>query len=103
VPLLRCEIVHWLSTDPLPGWVEARLVDAHGRTWLFHDKPPIFSAELSASDALPVEGVIACEVIAADETTGATVTVDTSAPWGIEATDGTTTFTVSAEQLLADE
>jgi hypothetical protein len=103
VPLLRCQVVRWLSADPSPGWVEARLVDANGRAWLFRDKPSVFCDELPASDRLPVDGAIACEVIAVNRDDDTAVIVDTNLPWGIEATDGTTTFSVSAEQLVADD
>ena len=100
MPSLRCQIIRWLSTDPFPGWVEAQVVDANGREWLFHDKPPVFGEQLAFDDALPVEATIACEVIAGDSASR-TVTVDTSVPDGVEATDGTTRFVVLADQLVS--
>jgi hypothetical protein len=63
VHTLRCQIVRWVSDEPQPGWVEARIHDVHGREWVFFDKPPIFTSELvTAMTALPVDGQLRCEL-----------------------------------------
>ena len=63
--MLRCEVVRWVSDEPWPGWVEARISDVHGRQWTLFDKPPIFESENGlTSDALyPQQAGLACEVI----------------------------------------
>jgi hypothetical protein len=101
VPLLRCKVVRWLPIEAVPGWVEAQVIDANGRAWFFHDKAPVFSGQLAVDDHLPADATIACTVIATDDAAGTTVTIDTNVPDGVEATDGTTRFTVLAEQLIA--
>jgi hypothetical protein len=100
VALLRCEIARRLPVDAFPDWVEARVTDAEGRMWVFHDKSAVFSDDLAGDDNLPAEGTIACTVIAIDDAADMTVAIDTSAPDGVEAIDGTTRFTVLAEQLI---
>jgi hypothetical protein len=35
--------VRWISDEPQPGWIEVEFLDAEGRRWLVHDKPPIFA------------------------------------------------------------
>jgi hypothetical protein len=71
--------------------------------WRFHDKAPVFCDPLAVGDRLPVEATIACTLITVRGCAGTTVTVDTSLPDGIQATDGTTTFSVLSEQLAADD
>jgi hypothetical protein len=59
-----CEIVKWIADEPIPGWVEARLTDAHGKTLVFHDKPPIFElAPVTKLTKFPVPGQLRCEVL----------------------------------------
>jgi hypothetical protein len=75
------------------------LRDAHGVAWTFVEKAPVVTTEsLSESSSFPRRGSLACEVVAASG--GPLVEIDTSRPWGIEATDGTTKFVVHKEQLL---
>jgi hypothetical protein len=101
--LVRCEIVRWLSDDPFPGWVEAKLTDAHGRDWFFHDKAPIFNGKAIDAKSLPAAGVIGCEIVDvnSDVNDRAIVTIATERPWGIEAVDGTSSFEVLDDQLVA--
>ncbi|MDP9282469.1 MAG: hypothetical protein M3P38_10280 [Chloroflexota bacterium] len=62
--VVRCQVARWVSSKPIPGVVEARLTDIHGKTWLFRDKAPVFSTHpLTAKTALPVTGELRCEVI----------------------------------------
>jgi hypothetical protein len=67
VVTVRCEIVRWVSDEPQPGWVEARLIDAHGHEHVFFDKSAMFETGrppvLTASSAYPVAGVIRAEVV----------------------------------------
>ena len=53
-----------MSNEPLPGWVEAKLVDAEGTTWRFFDKPPIFTSEaIDASTEPPADGELQCRIV----------------------------------------
>jgi hypothetical protein len=83
-----------------PCLVECVLHDASGVAWTIVEKVPVVTTEnLNATSTYPREGSIACEVIE-DELVGSPlVRIDTSKPWGIEATDGTTTFVVRREQV----
>ncbi|HEU0069571.1 MAG TPA: hypothetical protein VFQ26_10000 [Nitrospiraceae bacterium] len=88
-----------ITDSSFPGWVECVLCDAHGVAWTFVEKVPFVTAEnISESSSFPCRGSFACEVVSASG--GALVEIDTSRPWGIEATDGTTKFVVHKEQLL---
>jgi hypothetical protein len=40
---VRATALRWVSDEPQPGWVEVEFIDADGRRWLVHDKPPIFA------------------------------------------------------------
>lgn len=88
--------------DDQPGWVECRLTDVHARSWTFIKKVPVVTTEyLGAESTYPQPGVIACRVV--DKRMGAdeleVVIIDTSEPWGVEATTGETRFEVRPEQL----
>ena len=88
--------------EHFPGFVSCALRDAHGRTWQFVDKVPIFSlADLTGGSVYPQPGVIRCQVVSrsVDAAGRALVRVDTSTPDGVESTDGNTIFDVFAEQL----
>jgi hypothetical protein len=101
---VRCEVVRWVSDEPQPGWVEARLVDASGRQWTFFDKPPLFDAgdDLTPDTDYPVEAVMACTVV--DVGVGADgqqlVTISTSSPWRLESQEGRDEFQVTQDQLV---
>jgi hypothetical protein len=85
--------------DAFPGFVECALVDVHGRRWLFREKGPVVTNDyLTASDAYPQPGVIACQVVAR---AGGVVRIDTIRPWHVESAEGETQFEV-AEELLVD-
>lgn len=92
-----------ITDSSQPGWVECVLHDAHGVTWTFVEKAPVVTTEnLTESSSFPRPGSLACEILAGKVTDGTSllVEIDTSRPWGIEATDGTTKFVVRTEQLL---
>jgi len=99
VPEVACEIVRWIDDD-FPGWVEARLVDAHGAVWTFHDKEPLFSRDnLTASSSYPAAGTIRCQVVEEDDAHGLAV-IETSSPDGVTAVDGLTSrFTVLSHRV----
>lgn len=86
-----------------PGWVACTLVDADGRAWSIVEKVPVVSqTDLHPNSAYPIRASIACTVIAREAVDGRErVTIDTSAPWGIAATDGRTRFVVDADALDA--
>jgi len=61
---LRCQIVRWVSDEPIPGWIEARFTDATGKVWKLVDKVPIFTAEpLRAHSTYPRPGLVRCEAL----------------------------------------
>jgi hypothetical protein len=88
--------------EHFPGFVECSLIDVSGEKHVFVDKVPIFTVEnLTASSQYPRPGVIACvihrEWRAED---GSLLTeVSTLQPWGIESSDGKSSFVVLASQL----
>jgi hypothetical protein len=88
--------------DAQPGWVECRLVDAHGREWQFIENVPVVTTELlDAGSLYPRPGVIACEEI--DRRPGPpteVVIIETEQPWGVEAVTGETRFEVRPDQLV---
>jgi hypothetical protein len=103
--MVSVQIVRFVD-DWQPGWVEARLLDASGREWVFVDKVPIFSAEtLDAESDYPRPGSISCEVLASrrDGLGREVCTIDTARPDGVEAEGGETKFDVLAEQLSYTE
>jgi hypothetical protein len=88
--------------ESFPGWVECWIEDSQSRTWKFHDKVPILSADdLSVDSEYPQPGLIACTVLEykSDSFSRRIAVIDTSRPWGIESTEGTTVFEVFADQL----
>jgi hypothetical protein len=102
MPAVRVEIRQYVD-DAQPGWVECRLIDAHGRGWSFVEKVPVVTAEnLDAGSTYPRQGVVACRVlerrVEADERE--IVVIDTEQPWGVEATTGETRFLVRPQQLV---
>lgn len=95
---VRVQIVRY-ADDSQPGWVECRLMDAHGRSWSFLEKAPVVSsAPLDASSDYPQPGVIACQVLGR---TGDIVRIDTSQPWDVASTEGQAQFDVP-EGLLVE-
>jgi hypothetical protein len=84
-----------ITDSSQPGWVECVLHDAHGVPWIFVEKVPVVTTEnFSESSSFPRRGSFACEILVGKGTGGVSslVEIDTSRPWGIEATDGTTKF-----------
>jgi hypothetical protein len=93
---VRVSIVAFID-EYQPGIIECWLVDVHGRTWKFHEKVPIVSAEdLWTDSEYPRPGSIACKVLESklDPTGRQILTIET-----IESIDGVTVFEVFAEQL----
>jgi uncharacterized protein len=102
---IRISITRWVD-DSQPGWVEGRLTDAHGRTFSFIEKAPVVSEEdLNARSEYPRQGHIAGSLIERriDATGREILVIDTSRPWGIEATSGETHFEVCPEQVVGIE
>ena len=96
---VKVVITGFVSAEPQPGVVACALVDAHGRTWVFHEKTAIVSdAALDASSAYPLPGVIACELLSRGPE--GIATIDTARPWGVGALDGTTRFDIDTALLL---
>jgi hypothetical protein len=96
---VRCEVVRWLADDPQPGWVEASLVDVHGRRWSFLDKPTIFGDVFRTSEC-PLPGVIRCEVVSSRRDGSGAEVLEVRLLDGVESTDGSTRFFVSADNVM---
>jgi hypothetical protein len=63
---LRATALRWISDEPQPGWVEVELVDADGRRWLVHDKPPIVAEPPNGflpTSSYPMPTLIPCHVV----------------------------------------
>lgn len=99
---LSCEAVRWVDDEPQPGLVEVRFTDAHQQQWAFIDKWPVFTDgdDLAPDAHYPVEVVILCDILNADDTTNTSDTVRISvSPWGLESLEGRVEFEVRADQL----
>jgi len=99
------EITRWLE-DYQPGIVECRLVDASDREWLFIEKVPVVTKDVSvsASSLYPMKGLIACRVIAyvEDLNRRRTVRITTEDPCHVATVDGQNVFEVRPEQILTE-
>lgn len=94
------ELTRWVSDSPFPGTVEARLVDADGRRWIFIDKHPMFDAkgEVSAKSDVPISVEVPFTVI---EERRDRVVVSSAEPAGIESLEGVSVFELLPEQVAA--
>ena len=93
-----------LVDEHFPGFVECSLLDAFGRTHRFIEKAPVVSMETLRSDSqYPRPGAIACRIVREwhSDDAGPLVLVDTERPWGVESTEGRTSFVVLASQVSA--
>lgn len=98
---IRAEIIRWVSDD-FPGFVECRFTDRFGKVWTVVEKVPVLTdANLRSTSPFPQPVLIACEVVATRrDNAGREITeISTLTPSSIEATDGTTSFQLYAEQL----
>ena len=90
------------TRDCNPGWVECRLTDASGVEWMFEEKVTVVSADnLDSRTNYPQPGMIACQIVKPwrDDNGREIVTIDTEMPWGIESSDGNTSFDVARDQV----
>ncbi|MGJ5093457.1 hypothetical protein ACQR18_15385 [Bradyrhizobium oligotrophicum] len=98
---IRAEITRWVSDD-FPGFVECRFTDRFGTEWVMVDKSPIFTnLSLRSDSQFPQPALIACEVLAKrqDDAGREIIEITIKTPWGLETTDGTTSFQLYADQL----
>ena len=98
---LTVTIRRWVD-DYQPGIVECGFSDASGNEWLLLEKVPIVSDEaLGPNSDYPRGGHVACTIVGswADESGRPLVRIDTSEPWGVEATTGEHAFDVLQDQL----
>jgi hypothetical protein len=98
---VRAKIVQWVSDDQ-PGFVECRFSDASGKEWSVIEKLPVLtSANLWSDSEFPQPAFIACEIVSRSQNGAGreTARISTETPWAIEATDGTNSFEVFAQQL----
>ena len=98
---IRAQLTRWVSDD-FPGVVECRFSDRFGREWTIIEKLPVLSnADMRSDSQFPQPVLIPCEVLARRQNGAGREIADitTATPWAIEATDGTTSFQLYAEQL----
>lgn len=89
--------------DHQPGFVECRLVDAHGLSHLFVEKIPVVTAaNIWSHSSYPQIGAIACEIESESiDAEGRMIAhVNTVQPWSVESTEGLTRFVVLASQVV---
>ena len=92
----KVKIVEEFDLDQFPGWCKAILTDANGVEHTFVDKLPVFGLEEEEVRSLPVEKLIAVEVI---RDLGDVVEIDTSVPYGLETEDGKNRFVVPKDSI----
>ena len=92
----KVNIVEAFDLDQFPGWCKAILTDANGVEHTFVDKLPVFGLEEEEVRSLPVEKLIAVEVI---RDLGDVVEIDTSVPNGLATEDGNSLFVVQKESV----
>ena len=92
----KVNIVEAFDLDQFPGWCKAILTDANGVEHAFVDKFPVFGLEDAEVRSLPVEKVIAVEVV---RDLGNIVEIDASVPHGLETEDGNSHFVVRKDLI----
>jgi len=92
----KVNIVEAFDLDQFPGWCKAILTDANGVEHAFVDKFPVFGLEDAEVRSLPVEKVIAVEVV---RDLGDVVDIDTSVPHGLATEEGNSRFVVRKESV----
>jgi hypothetical protein len=98
---IRAQVIRWVSDD-FPGFMECTFTDRLSREWFVIEKLPVLiTADIRYGSELPQAVSIPCEIVARgrDDAGREIVEVTTMAPWSIEATDGTSSFQVYADQL----
>ena len=92
----KMNIVEAFDLNKFPGWCKAILTDANGVEHAFVDKLPVFGLEEAEVRGLPVEKLIAVEVLHDLENV---VEIDTSVPNGLATEDGNSRFVVQKELI----
>lgn len=63
---IRATALRWISDEPQPGWIEVEFIDADGRRWPVHDKPPMFveppGGGFLATSSYPAPTLILCDI-----------------------------------------
>ena len=83
-----------ITDQAQPLYVEAELVDIHGKRHVFHDKLPVFSSLEFSS--FPCIGEIRCVIIDQNEES---LVVDTSILDGVNSIEGEACFEISKNQI----
>jgi hypothetical protein len=99
------EIIRFVD-EGFPGFVECLLTDADGQQHHIVEKVSVVTTEhLCADSAYPARGIVACEVgLEWTDSKGRSLArINTERPWGIESTEGATTFVVLSSQVLSSE
>ncbi|MDQ0372059.1 hypothetical protein [Cellulomonas humilata] len=87
--------MRWASDD-FPGWIQAVVLDAHGRRHQIVEKVPVLtSLVITADSSLPIEFWLSAEMesIRGDE-------VAVSFSHGVATTDGVKELTISSADVL---
>jgi len=101
-PYICIQITRYVDAA-FPGFVECVLIDRLEHAWSFVEKIPVVTtAHLSPDSSYPQPGYVACTIISRghDESDRAIVEIDTTRPWLIESSGGTSRFQVFADQLI---
>ncbi|MDR6539718.1 hypothetical protein [Variovorax soli] len=98
---IAVEIDRVVDDSGYPTFVECLLIDAMGLRHRFLEKEPVVSVAEIDIESLPAPGVIACEVESEwlDSEGRLVVRAATTRPWGVQSTEGSSSFVVLAEQL----
>jgi hypothetical protein len=102
---IRATALRWISDEPQPGWIEVEFIDADGRRWLVHDKPPIFAEPPGGflpTSSFPMPTLMACDVLSRQLSPEGRELV-TVVLCHTEATTGESRFQVAASALVTAE
>lgn len=96
--MIECKvsIIEAFDLNQFPGWCKAIMTDANGVDHAFVDKLPVFGLGEAEVRSLPIQKVIAVEVVL---DLGDVVEIDTSVPHGLETEDGNSCFVVRKDLI----
>ncbi|MDO6434810.1 hypothetical protein Q4E93_29630 [Flavitalea sp. BT771] len=100
---LSVTVTEFVDSSSYPGWVRAVFKDVNGKEWSIVDKTVYFDVyETLQPDVIyPQSARIECHIIGErlDQNNRQIFTIDISAPFLLEAEDGTTIFDIYSELI----
>jgi hypothetical protein len=100
---IRATALRWISDEPQPGWIEVEFIDADGRRWLVHDKPPMFVEPpgdgFLPTSSYPAPTLIPCDLVSREESPDGRELV-TVILRHTDTTTGEVRFQVAASELV---